>query len=70
MDCEGAEYEILENAMPRLREISRISMKTHTIGGRRAEDLEDLLGRHGFDVRLFGGSRLYASKLVIATSRR
>jgi FkbM family methyltransferase len=63
MDCEGAEYEILENAIPRLGQIGRISMETHTIPGRKAEDLERLLGEHGFRVKLFGGSRLYATRL-------
>jgi FkbM family methyltransferase len=63
MDCEGAEYEILENAAPRLEKIGRISMETHTTSDRRAEDLERLLRRHGFDVRLFDGSRLYASRV-------
>jgi FkbM family methyltransferase len=60
MDCEGAEYEILENAISRLQQIGRISMETHTTSNRKAEDLERLLCRNGFDVRLFGGSRLYA----------
>ena len=63
MDCEGAEYEILENATSRLQQISRISMETHTTVDRRAEDLEKLLRAYGFEVRLFGGSRLYATRL-------
>jgi len=61
MDCEGAEYEILENAISRLPQIGRISMETHTTSNRKAEDLERLLCTNGFDVTLFGGSRLYAT---------
>jgi hypothetical protein len=63
MDCEGAEYEILENATSLLRRIRRISMETHTTADRRPEDLENLLSGHGFAVRLYGGSRLYATEL-------
>jgi len=63
MDCEGAEYEVLENAIPKLQRIGRISMETHDTPERKAEDLEALLCRHGFEVRLFGGSRLYATRL-------
>ena len=62
MDCEGAEYEILENATPRLQQIGRISMETHTTSDRKAEDIEKLLRTHGFDVRLSGGDRLYATR--------
>jgi FkbM family methyltransferase len=63
MDCEGAEYEILENAISRLQQIGRISMETHTTLDRKAGDLEKLLRGHGFDVRLFEGHRLYATRL-------
>ena len=63
MDCEGAEYEILENAPSRIRQIGRLSMETHTISDRKAEDLEKLLRGQGFEVRLFDGSRLYAARL-------
>ena len=63
MDCEGAEYEILENATSRLPQISRISMETHTTADRKAEDLERLLREYGFEVRLLGDSRLYATRL-------
>jgi FkbM family methyltransferase len=65
MDCEGAEYEVLENATSRLQQVGRISMETHTTSDRTAEDLEKLLHRHGFDVRLFGGHRLYATRLPL-----
>ena len=61
MDCEGSEYEILENAVSRLGQIRRISMETHTTPDRKAEDLEKLLCGHGFTVRRIDGSRLYAS---------
>jgi FkbM family methyltransferase len=63
MDCEGSEYEILENATSRLQQISRISMETHTTADRKAEDIEKLLRAHGFEVKLFGGHRLYAARL-------
>lgn len=62
VDCEGAEYEILENATAKLSQITRISMETHTTPHRKAEDLERLLRAHGFEVSLFGGSRLYATR--------
>ena len=62
IDCEGAEYEILENATSRLKQIGRISMETHTTLHRNPKDLEELLRRHGFVVRLFGGL-LYATRL-------
>jgi FkbM family methyltransferase len=62
MDCEGAEYEILENGISRLHQIRRISMETHTTPDRRAEDIEKLLSAHGFDVRLFDDHRLYATR--------
>jgi FkbM family methyltransferase len=63
MDCEGAEYEILEGSTSRLPQISRISMETHTTLHRKAEDLRKLLRTFGFDVRLFGDSRLYATRV-------
>jgi FkbM family methyltransferase len=63
MDCEGAEYEVLENAVSRLQQIGRISMETHTTSDRKPEDLEKLLRKHGFDVRRDGDSRLYATRL-------
>ena len=62
LDCEGAEYEILERSPARLMQIRRISMETHTIPGRKAEDLRDLLSRYGFEVKLFGDSRLYGTR--------
>jgi FkbM family methyltransferase len=62
MDCEGAEYEVLESAISRLKQIRRISMETHTTLDRKAEDLEKLIRGQGFDVRLFDGSRLYATR--------
>jgi FkbM family methyltransferase len=62
MDCEGAEYEILENATSRLQQIGRISMETHTTPNRTERDLETLLRGQGFDVRLFDGARLYARR--------
>ena len=63
MHCDAAEYEILENAASTLQQIGRISMETHTTLDRKAEDLDKLLRGHGFDVRLCGGHRLYATRL-------
>jgi FkbM family methyltransferase len=63
MDCEGAEYEILENATSRLQQIGRISMETHVTSDRTEEDLRILLSSHGFHVRLSGGFRLYATRV-------
>ena len=63
MDCEGAEYEILENSTSNLRQIRRISMETQTTPDRTEEDVEKLLSGYGFGVRLYGGSRLYATRL-------
>ena len=62
VDCEGAEYEIFENGTSRLRQIDRISMETHTTSDRKSADLERLLRAHGFAVRLFRDSRLYATR--------
>jgi hypothetical protein len=64
MDCEGAEYEILENARSMFQQIGRILMETHTISDRAAGDLEELLRAHAFDVQLFSGSRLYAANTL------
>lgn len=63
MDCEGSEYEILGSATSRLHQIHRISMETHTVGNRKAEDIEKLLREHGFEVKRFGGARLYATRV-------
>lgn len=63
MDCEGAEYEILENSASRIRQIGRISMETHTLPDRKTEDLEKLLLSEHFDVRVFDRDRLYATRL-------
>jgi FkbM family methyltransferase len=62
LDCEGAEYEILENAVPTLQKVGRISMETHTTPDRTAEDLEKLLRANDFEVKLFRGFRLYATR--------
>jgi FkbM family methyltransferase len=63
MDCEGAEYEILENAnRSRLQQIGQISMEYHHVPNRKPEDIASLLQGLGFKVR-FGDDRLYASRL-------
>ncbi len=67
MDCEGAEYEILENATSRLPQISRISMETHTTADRKAEDLERLLREYGF--RLGSSAILGSTQLGCRNSR-
>jgi FkbM family methyltransferase len=61
VDCEGSEYEILENAK-RLDLIGRISIEADVISNRRPEDLEKLLRKRGFDVKLHGRF-LYATRL-------
>jgi hypothetical protein len=38
-------------------------METHTTPDRTAEDLVKLLRKNGFEVRLFDGHRLYATRL-------
>ena len=63
MDCEGAEYEILESATSsHLQRIGRISMEYHDVPNRKPEDLDRLLRKQGFTVR-FGEDRLYATRL-------
>ena len=65
LDCEGAEYEIVESASPEVLErIERISMEYHPSAGHRLEDLLDRLVQHGFFVRLTEGHRLYAHRHV------
>jgi len=53
MDCEGAEYEILEAAVPdALRRVRRIAMEAHRLDGSRTpERLASLLESQGFRVR-------------------
>jgi FkbM family methyltransferase len=61
IDCEGAEYEILE-ATPEsiFRRIGRVSMEYHRRPGRRVEELGEILERYGFRVRYYDGHRIYA----------
>ncbi|HYW98084.1 MAG TPA: FkbM family methyltransferase [Candidatus Elarobacter sp.] len=64
MDCEGAEYDILDaSAAPLLRRVRRISMEYHQHQFGSPGDLETLLRDNGFEVRRFGGHRIYASRL-------
>jgi hypothetical protein len=63
LDCEGAEYEILKNSTSRLKQVGRISMETHATPDRTVEDLVKLLRNNDFEVRLFDGHRLYATRL-------
>jgi FkbM family methyltransferase len=66
MDCEGAEYEILEHASrARLQQIKQISMEYHHVPNYKIEDVASLLQGLGFKVR-FGDDRLYASRLATA----
>jgi FkbM family methyltransferase len=47
IDCEGAEYEILQTVCPEtFRKIARISMETHDF---RLQEAADLLDRAGFE---------------------
>ena len=63
LDCEGSEYGILETAPEDLmRRIRRISMEYHHIEGRRTEELGQILEKHAFTVRYFGGHRIYAQR--------
>jgi hypothetical protein len=64
MDCEGAEYDILDaSAAALLRRVGRISMEYHQHQLGSPGDLEILLRDNGFEVRSFGGHRIYASRL-------
>jgi FkbM family methyltransferase len=64
IDCEGAEYEILNaSAAPLLKRVRRISMEYHKHPSLGPNDLETLLGENGFEVRRFEGHRIYARRL-------
>jgi FkbM family methyltransferase len=64
MDCEGAEYDILDgSAVPLLERVRRISMEYHKHPSRGPQDLEALLSKSGFEVYRFGGHRIYARRL-------
>jgi FkbM family methyltransferase len=63
MDCEGAEYDILNaSAAPLLKRVRRISMEYHKHPFRGPSDLETLLRENGFEVRRFH-PLLYARRL-------
>ena len=65
MDCEGGEYDILdESNAPLLKKVKRISMEYHeNHPSRTPKDLEMFLRKNGFEVREFGGHRMYARRL-------
>jgi FkbM family methyltransferase len=52
MDCEGAEYEILETAGPVLDRVGAIVGEFHLVTGRHPQDLARILTSAGFSVRL------------------
>jgi FkbM family methyltransferase len=63
MDCEGAEYDILNaSAAPLLKRVRRISMEYHNHPCRGPGYLETLLRENGFEVRRFD-HRIYARRL-------
>jgi FkbM family methyltransferase len=64
MDCEGAEYDILdESANSWLKRVRRISMEYHEHPSHGPEDIETLLRKNSFEVRRFDGHRIYARRL-------
>jgi len=64
MDCEGAEYDIFdESANLWLKRVRRISMEYHDHPILSYKDIESLLSKNGFEVREFGGHRMYARRL-------
>jgi FkbM family methyltransferase len=64
MDCEGAEYDILNaSAAPLLKRVRRISMEYHKHPSHGPGDIEMLLSKNGFEVRRFDGHRIYARRL-------
>jgi hypothetical protein len=53
LDCEGAEYEILDGRELLLREgVHQIAMEYHEIGGHRVQELTALLARAGFQCEI------------------
>lgn len=63
IDCEGAEYEILEETPDEvLARVDRVSMEYHEREGRRVEELGERLQGVGFQVRYFDGHRIYAGR--------
>jgi len=53
LDCEGAEYEILEGRESLLRDrVHQIAMEYHEVGGHSVQELTSLLGRAGFQCEI------------------
>src|SRR5262245_37112358 len=69
LDCEGAEHDILEHAMPDpLSRVRRIAMEVHTVDAERTpESMCRLLEHAGFAVSL--GPKGGATRLMWATRR-
>jgi FkbM family methyltransferase len=64
MDCEGAEYDILNaSGASLLKRVRRISMEYHNHPSLGPADLETLLRENSFEVRQFDGHRMYARRL-------
>ena len=63
LDCEGAEYEILETMGPEVAgRIDQITMEVHRIEGRSIPQLVGHLRRLGFAVASHGEGPLYARR--------
>jgi FkbM family methyltransferase len=63
LDCEGAEYAILDSVSPELlAQVDRISMEYHDVAGRSVTAIAGRLSDHGFSVRLAERDRLYATR--------
>lgn len=66
IDCEGAEYPILETLPEKTFElIEQISMECHPIQNSSPEQLKTLLQKRGFDVQMTKGKfpKIYAQKI-------
>ena len=51
MDCEGAEYEILEAMTDdEFRQVDRMIMEVHEVAGRKKEEIAALLSKQGFQI--------------------
>ena len=49
LDCEGAEWDIFENAAP-FEKVRRIRMEYHLVDGKSLEDLKRAAARIGFEI--------------------
>jgi FkbM family methyltransferase len=65
LDCEGAEYEIVESCPEAVNKTQRISMEYHAVPGRAPEQMRRALELSGFSVRCHERERLYAQRIPI-----